>query len=71
MKYQGKEVRRSLCVFVRVRVRTHPMSRSSLPPYLLTSGPGTPSRHAKRGKNLTMRQTCTKLTLEGGREALK
>jgi hypothetical protein len=64
MKYKGKEVRRFLCVFVRVRAHAHPTLCSSLPPYLLTPGHFGPSRHAKRGKDLTTRQTYTKLTRE-------
>lgn len=65
MRYKGKEVRRFWCVFVRVRVRTHPTFRSSLPPYLLTLGPKGPSRHAKTGKVLTTGQICGKLFIEG------
>lgn len=65
MKYQGKEVRRFLCVFARVRVRVHPTFRSSLPPYLLTPGPKNPSRHAKAGKDLTTGQIHGKLFIEG------
>jgi hypothetical protein len=64
MKYKGKEVRRSLCVFVCVRAHAHPISRSSLPPYLLTPGNFGPSRHAQKGKDLTTRQTYGRLTLE-------